>query len=229
MRDILCQIWDVSSKFPVRLVWVIKVPRLDILRVGLLSILLMRLCWLPSYIGGVHSVSHVDCSCTQKACGFVHRCLLVLCRLRRSHLSSVELLTDLVSRIVDEHSACLPTGMSSTTLSSHLDVLLIEVSLLHLLLRLTSNNLRLVNALSNVLIILTLSWIEVFGVGSVILQAISTRAVWLVELITRHVVSRPLSLLNLDGIGIVRVHQGSNRLLGSGECILIVVLFLHVS
>ena len=189
MTDILCQIWYISSKFPMRLVWVVEVPRLDILRISLLSILLSSLRCLPNSIGIAHTISHVDSCSTQKACGFVQRCLLVLGRLRRSHLSSVELLTDLVSRVVYVYSAALPISMSSTALSPHLNVLLVVVRLLHLLLLLASDDLGLVNALSIVMIILTLPWIEVFGEGLVLLQnAISLGTAGLVELITRHIV-----------------------------------------
>jgi hypothetical protein len=125
------------------------------LRVLLVWVLRLLLSLMSSCVGIVHTVSHVDSSRTQKACGFVQSCLMVLRSLRRSHLSSVELLTYLVTGIVDKHPTALRTVVSSTALSSHLDVLLVVVGVCHLLLS-STNDLWLVNSLSIVLIILTL-------------------------------------------------------------------------
>jgi hypothetical protein len=137
------------------LIRVVEVTRLDILRVLLVLVLRLLLSLMRSSVGIVHTISHVDSSGTQKACGFVQSCLMVLGRLGRSYLSSVELLTDLVTGIVDEHPTALWIAVSSTALSSHLDVLLVIVGVCHLLLS-STNDLWLVNSLSIVLIILTL-------------------------------------------------------------------------
>ena len=60
-------------------------------------------------------------------------------------------------------------------------------------------------------------------------NAISAGTAGLVELITGHIVGSSESLLYLDSLCVVRVHHRGDRLFASVKCILIVVLFLHVS
>lgn len=172
MANILSQIRNISClEFSLTMVRVVEIPWLDALCGLHLSIVPMVLLVALGRVLLIHAVSHVDSSCTQKACGFVQSWLVwILSCLRVGHLSGIELLTDL--GLVSLEASSIGRVLMPTTLSSHLYVLfVIEVTHDGVVLWHSTNDLGLVNLrpMHVRIIILTLFWEEVLRVCFVFL------------------------------------------------------------